>query len=106
MFRSCGSEDEFYLPWSLGPHHQLHRQTSLVERGSVTSDHQVGVDISVDILSTLSIYLQRQGSRVSVSSDPSSVEADSTYDQPKTVLKVTSSPLKRRTQQVRLHTQG
>ena len=44
--------------------------------------------------------LQRQGSRVSVSSDPSSVEADSTYDQPKTVLKVTSSPLKRRTQQV------
>ena len=50
------------------------------------------------------MYLQRQGSRVSVSSDPSSVETDSTYDQPKTVLKVTSSPLKRRTQQVRLHT--
>ena len=78
-FRSCGSEDDFYLNWSVEKsrsslHPPLRRQGSYqtgnsIDRGS----HVTGISIDRD--------------RMSVSS------GDSTYDHPKTVLKVTSSPL-------------
>ena len=74
-FRSCGSEDDFYLNWSVeksrhlqGGHHPPFRRQG--------SSHFTN---SID--------------RMSVSSGESSATAHSTYDHPKTVLKVTSSPL-------------
>jgi hypothetical protein len=75
-FRSCGSEDDFYLNWSIDKrqgHPPFRRQ------GSCQTN-------SID--------------RLSLSSGDSS--AHSTYDHPKTVLKVTSSPrsLKRNTSAV------
>ena len=75
-FRSCGSEDDFYLNWQVEkrpPVQALRRQTS-------NATH------SID--------------RLSLSSSDSGPH--STYDHPKTVLKVTSSPksLKRNTSAV------
>ena len=70
LFRSCGSEEEFYSgekSRNLAGHHPPFRR-----QGS---------------------YQTTSMDRMSVSSGDSSTTTNSTYDHPKTVLKVTSSPL-------------
>ena len=75
-FRSCGSEDDFYLNWRVSGSRpgQLHRQASY--------HHHQTSSCSTD-----------RTDRLSISSGDSGATAHSNYDQPKTVLKVTSSPI-------------
>ena len=70
LFRSCGSEEDFYCgekSRNLGGHHPPFRRQGSFQTNSMD--------------------------RMSVSSGDSSTTTHSTYDHPKTVLKVTSSPL-------------